>query len=140
MKTYVLDASIVLEWLENNDKESARKLYQYLRQGKIAVYAPTFLLIEVGNILLKKKKFTQSDVEEFITALFQSGINFVDFYSHTIGQLLTTASKYKITTYDALYILLSQELKYPLITGDEELLKIKDVSVSLQQFLKNMQE
>jgi len=130
----VIDASIVIKWLVLQREEKvaeARKVVQLLLQGKIQVWAPSFLLVEVTNILLKKKKMSIEVMDKAIQEIKKTGIQFVDFDVSEIGKLTRLAVQHSLTTYDAMYLLIAKEKKIPLLTLDRQLLKITDVCISL---------
>lgn len=136
MKTYIIDANIVLKWLSISSEdgaEQAKNLYERLKAGNISLFAPTFLLVEVSNILLKKKKFSKEEVNGFLKVLLVSGINFVDFNYLQIDDLLDIAATYKVTSYDALYLLLASEMNCKLISEDEELVLLTRMVVNLEK-------
>ncbi len=135
MKSIVVDASSIVRVFETGkEHESARRLLKKIQDGSIDAHAPTFLLVEVINILLKKKKFSKVDATEFVHMLEQSGIIFTDFASDRIYDLLECSYTYKITPYDAQYVLLSSDLSCVLLTQDKELLAIKGIGVSLDEY------
>jgi predicted nucleic acid-binding protein len=130
----VIDASIVIKWLTLQKEEKvveARKVAQLLLQGKIQVWAPSFLLVEVTNILLKKKKMSIEMMDKAIQEIKKTGIQFVDFNVSEIGKLTQLAIQNSLTTYDAMYLLIAKEKKIPLLTLDRQLLKITDMCISL---------
>ena len=72
MRKVVVDASVVLKWIpgkREENKDEARELYRLMMQNKIVVYAPTFLLIEVLNILIMKRKAARQLVRKDIGKL-----------------------------------------------------------------------
>lgn len=124
MTKWVVDANVVLDWLGGDTS-----LYKKIKAGAVSVFAPSFLLVETTNILLCKKKLPEKDVEDFLEVLLDSGINFIDFPFVKIKQLLNLAAHYRLTTYDALYLLLAQEMGIKLISTDKELTALDDLVV-----------
>jgi predicted nucleic acid-binding protein len=137
--TYIVDASVAVKWLlekNENYRDEARALYSSMKKGEIKLIAPTFLLVEILNILFKKKKVETEKIQRLINGLRNSGIVFVDTDQIIKNEtkLEKVVFKYKTTAYDSLYLLLAQEEKCKLLTFDDELLKIKNLTVDLKSF------
>jgi len=129
---FVIDASVVLEWVETKEspqKQRALGLYERLVKGEVAFSAPSFLLVEVINVLYWKKRNTVEEIRDFVDRVKTSGINFVDgaFSADASDELLDAVGKHEITAYDAQYVILAKKLGVKLLTFDEKLLGIKEV-------------
>ena len=138
--TLVTDVNVVLKWFSSVNEEdvtAARHLYQQLQLGKIEVYAPSSLLIEVANIFLHKKHFSEKEVKESLERIQNSGIHFVDFSAENMDKLIELCDHHQLTTHDGLYLLLAQEKKSYLITTDEQLLKVKRTCLSLKEWVNS---
>ncbi|MBI5613642.1 type II toxin-antitoxin system VapC family toxin [Candidatus Gottesmanbacteria bacterium] len=122
----IVDASVVLEWLESGEKaQAALRLHHDIVTGTIAAWAPDFLLSEVVNILLRKKHASRKDTETFIDTLLTIGISFDDEPDiGTVRAIIDIADTYKTTTYDAKYIYLAKKLQCKLVSFDQKLLQI----------------
>lgn len=136
-KKLVIDANFVLALISEEEYSSyAEEIYNLIKSKNIIVYAPTFILVEVLNILIKKKKVNPEFVINSLSRLKKSGIVFLD----TDGviknsfELEDLVIKYNITSYDALYIMTALKCKCKLLTVDQELLKIKNLTVDLRNF------
>ncbi len=128
MDSVVVDASVTLAWFEEGPQaEAALKIHDDIIRGVIAASAPDFLLVEVANILLRKKRASRKDTETFIRTLLTMGISFDDEpdYVH-INALIDVAQTYRITTYDAQYVYLAKKLGCTLVSFDKDLLQIKE--------------
>lgn len=128
MDKIVLDASVVLEWLSEGKKsDAAITIHNDILHGAIAAWAPDFLLVEVANILLRKKKLSHTDVRKFIETLLAMGISFDDEPDHvTIHAIVDLAGKYHLTTYDAKYVYLAKKFQCKLVSFDQDLLRIPE--------------
>ncbi len=92
-----------------------------------------FLLIEVINICLNKKHFSFQRTLTVVKQLLVIGIMFIetDLGVENLGSLIELVNKHNISSYDALYLLLAKEKKCKLLTFDDQLLKIKDLTTLL---------
>lgn len=134
MKIIVLDASVVLSWLIEEDQDAV-KIYDQISRGKITAVAPDFLLIEVANVLISKRGISTQKAEEFLGNL-QSGM--IEFYpTRYHSRILKLAEKFELSTYDAIYGFLSSDLSFPLITNDKKLQKIPH-ALSAKLFVKSI--
>lgn len=127
----VLDASVILEWVSPQDSSRRKKaiqIYRLLKRGEIFAFAPTFLLVEVVNVLFWKKKQKISEIKEFVERIKNSGINFVgDFLPESVDEILDVMVRYDVTSYDAQYVDLALKKGLKLATFDETLVLIKEI-------------
>lgn len=134
-KKMVIDANFILA-LTNIEEYSpqAKKIYELIKSGNLIAYAPTFLIVEVLNVLIKKKKANSILVKKALERIKKSKIIFVntDDFVKNSSELENLVFKYSITSYDALYLLVTLKNKCKLLTTDEELLKIKNLTIKLQ--------
>lgn len=138
MRKVVIDASVVLKWIPGEDEESvseARQVYKMMTGDKLEVIAPTFLLIEVLNILTKRRKAKYSLVKKDIELLRNGKIRLVDLDTYNFTGITDIVYKYKITAYDTLYCYLAQEKNCKLLTFDKQLLKIRNLTIGIEELL-----
>lgn len=99
----VVDASAVLKWfLPEPESNLARQL---VGQG-IPLIAPSYLLIEVAHVLLKKERRREASIglaNEAIGWLRASDIRFVPD-ERLIGHAVGTASMHRHGVFDCLYL------------------------------------
>lgn len=139
MNRIIVDASVLLHVFDSTEEGNfVNKLIPHIQHGDIIAAAPSFFLVEVTNILVKRKKFLPSEVKQFIKMLRESGIQFVDFSFQNIDELLEIVFQYKLTSYDALYVHLAKRLHYPLVSTDLELVQITDIGMSIEEFASIM--
>jgi|SRR5579859_5689595 len=133
-QTIVVDSNIVNKWfLRQNETELEQSydVYRKIKNGLIKAWAPSFLLIEVSNILLYKKQFSEKAVDQIIEKIQNSGISFVEFNVIYLKELVRLSKLHDLTTYDGLYLLLALQKNCQLVTADKKLLNVKEVGVSL---------
>jgi len=134
----VIDANFVIALVGNEEyTASVKKVYRLMREEKLKVYAPTFILVEVLNILIKKKKTSIGFAKNTLKRLKESELLLIslDELIRRTGKLEDIVTRYGITSYDALYILLAEQKKCKLLTADGELLKIKNLTIGLNNFV-----
>lgn len=133
---YAIDASIVINWFSSESEKSidnSLKLLQAVKTGEIVIYSTEFLLIEVLNVIYKKKHFSIRKVEKINNELLNVGIKFIPFSINEVSDIQKIMIKYKISCYDAIYLEAAERNKCKLITMDKELLKIKNLTIGLDQ-------
>lgn len=135
--SFVIDSSVVVKWLSpENEKgvESSARIYEQLQFGIIKLYAPTFLLAEVANILFWKKKLMGKGIGTFVQKLTQSGINFSDLNVDIMPEIIDLMASQKVSAYDSIFLQMAKKLNCKLISDDKKLIEIKDLVLGLDQF------
>ena len=127
MLSYVLDASVVLSWIE--DKDAFRQsfvLQEKLMRADIMAYAPGFLLVEVLNVLANKYGYKRKETEKFLTLLPKLPIRFIDPSFENIQDIIDVVYAYTLSGYDAQYLGLARAKQCKLISLDKKLLRVAD--------------
>jgi len=137
-EVYVIDTNIVIKWFlkeDEGDVSKFRRIYSLMMTGKIDLIAPDFLLVEVLNILLKRKKLNKTKIFKLLERLRECGIKFESLWEQVVSskKLDILACKYGVTSYDALCLLLAKEKKCKLLTLDSQLLKIKNLATDADE-------
>ena len=124
MKTLVIDASIAVKWVvEEEGSEEALRLL-----GRSRLIAPELLVAECANILWKKVRRDELSSEEALLAarLLQSA----DLELTSTRSLMERATQIAIEldhpAYDCIYLALAAERDCPFVTADERLLRKLD--------------
>jgi predicted nucleic acid-binding protein len=135
----ITDASVVVKWFsseseEKKNHETATQLYSLLQKNTLEIWAPSFLLIELSNVFLQKKHLSAEIVQQVIQKLQHSGIQFIDFDHEDTPELVFLADHYKLTSYDSLYLLLAKQKNLPLLTANKQLLGVKGICFSLDEW------
>lgn len=135
MDKIIVDANLIIGGFARDETNNeAIKIISKIKLGEIEAVAPNFLLIEVLNILIKKKKLDLNVIKKIIKEILDLGITFKAFITSNILELNEICYKYKVTSYDGLYLLLAKKEKTKLVTNDQELLKIKNLTIDLKDF------
>jgi predicted nucleic acid-binding protein len=120
VKTYVIDASVVVKWyssLKEDDVLKADKLLQGHVEGSYAFTAPALLSYEVANALRFNPNFDDKDVKSAMEGFFELDIALEPAREH-MNSAIELAFEHTITIYDAVYAALSHHTGLPLITAD----------------------
>lgn len=135
MSKIIVDANLIIGGFSKDEADNESiEIISKIKLGEIEAIAPNFLLVEVSNILINKKKLELNIIKKIINEILNLGIIFKSFTTSSIVKLNEVCHKYKITTYDGIYILLAKLEKTKLITRDKELLKIKSLTTDLKNF------
>ena len=129
MPELIIDASVALKWFPlkgENSIEEALDIWDAIQLKKLKAYAPTFMLVEVANVLARKKKVETVVFRAVLNKLTDSEIVFTNLNKADLRRLGSLMRRYGLTAYDAQYLLLARQLKCKLVSYDEELLKISD--------------
>lgn len=120
---YVVDASVVGAWfIKDEFSEAAERFREAIVNSRIQVSCPDFLLLELVNMLLWKQ-VPQGDITAAVSSLTNVTIDFVPLTAVSSDLLINLASSHTLTSYDALYLALAEQLEARLISADKALLK-----------------
>lgn len=134
MPNIIIDASVVLKWFYPESKAKlALEIYDAIKQGKLTVVAPNFLLVEVMNILIRKKHVESNLVRKTLNKIATCGIVFEDLIPEHMEELQKIVIAHKISAYDGLYLLSAKIHGYQLLTTDQELLKLPKNTIGLEE-------
>lgn len=123
---FVVDCSIVMAWCFDDEADDyADKVLELVTKNEALV--PSIWPLEVANVLLvgeRKKRLTKADSSRFIELLSAQPI-VVDMETpeKALGDTLSLARDYGLSSYDASYLELSMRHGISLATGDQSLRK-----------------
>jgi predicted nucleic acid-binding protein len=140
MKTFTIDASVVLKWFSEENElyiAESRKVFINSVKRKITLLAPTLLKAEVSNILLKKKGFSKTQIQEALSIINKTHIVYIELSDSLIHKAVSEASKYNLSVYDGIYSAVALLSRTNLISDDnkghgklENVILLKDFSVN----------
>lgn len=121
MSEYVVDASVVIQFLITEmHTDPARILFQGLvRDDKLIV--PEFCLLECANVIWKHVRFqnmAQTTADSLINDLTNLPLT-VYSAAEFLRRGLQIGLAHQLAIYDSVYIALAESVGYPLITVDE---------------------
>lgn len=125
-KTIIIDASIVAKWLLPDEYDpEADIIKDAFADREISVIVPNLIFYEINNLLKSatlNKRINVKDATDF----YKNFLNF-DFTIYWSKELLKDtlqkALDLNISSYDASYVVLAQNLQIPLYTADEKLVR-----------------
>ena len=126
----VLDASVVIKWFqEEENSDQAVSIQKQHSAGENTIIVPDLLFYEVANVLRYKKEVTQETITNVLDFLHKAELRSFALSPIELREVIIFARMYDITVYDALYVVLAQQLKCSFVTADRNLQqKLKECS------------
>jgi len=120
----VLDASVILKWflIEENRDIALTLLDRHINEDE-QIAIPELLYYEFGNIMALKTELLEDKIIEAITFLYRLDLKVISLSQHECIEAIRLSRLYKISVYDASYVVLSNSLGVPFITADEKLVR-----------------
>jgi predicted nucleic acid-binding protein len=133
----VVDTSVVFKWFvawgEDGLTESMELLEAH-RDGATTLMAPSTMLVEVANTLRYLLPDT-SDSLGFLEDLASTHIVLFDPTPNRVKQATIRATETGIGVYDALFLVLAEELDCPLATADAKAFAGVDTPITVRLML-----
>jgi len=118
----VVDASVAIAIARGEAEGSAAHagIIGRTRAGS-RVVVPTHFWLEVTNALLRRRRWTSAAVFEAIHVLDRLGLETADLDRPTLLLAVDVAERHGLTSYDAMYLALTDSIDGALMTFDVEL-------------------
>jgi predicted nucleic acid-binding protein len=125
----VLDASIILKLIfEEKDTSLALQLREDHITGEEKIAAPELLYYELANVLATKVAIPVKNASSALAEIFNLEIEAFTLGVEEFLSSISVSCKYKISVYDASYMVLAERLNCDFITADAQLFrKTKDL-------------
>lgn len=122
MRECVLDASVILLWFarSNEGAVAARRLRAEFERGELAILAPPLLPNEILNVSGRRWGWDAEPLQELARALDDLALELVQPDLSSVARWVAGG----LTAYDAAYVAVAEEASIPLITSDEEILRV----------------
>lgn len=139
MRNIVVDASVVAKWFLPDEQVSvaALKIRQDFLELHISISVPIFIFYEINNLLksaVVSLRINKSQAKEAYAGFLNLGLN--AYYSKDLLEAgLENAISLDVSSYDATYLSLAEQLKIPLFTADQKFIK-----KASNQLVKNLEE
>jgi len=120
MKTVVVDASVAVCWFVREARSpDANKLIR----GDLGLIAPSLILPELANVVWKKWRKGEIEVEQTEIAVREVHRFIPDIVDmqKLIGPAMTLAREMDHAVYDCVYVALARQRDVPLVTLDQKL-------------------
>lgn len=121
MKKYITDASVILKWVLEKEKEpdhdKATGLLHAWVSGEVGIAAPNLWTYEVANIL---GRALPDEAEQKMKLLLNLQINVVDCSEEMTRQCFNWMKECRVTFYDAVYLAAAYAIDAVLLTCDEK--------------------
>ena len=123
MRECVLDASVILLWFGGSDGVRAapvRRLRTEFERGELAILAPALLPLEVLNVSGRRWSWDREALQELAGALDDLSLELVQPNLASVAGWVAEG----LTAHDASYVAVAEEASIPLITLDEQILRM----------------
>lgn len=120
-RTYILDASVIVKWLNKEREESTREAEDILdaaHHGKHGLAACDLAVHEVFNVLIRSKGVKGRDLERAVDRFFNLPIKLLRTDIMCTAKAAMIAEDASITFYDAVYLAQANTCGVPLITAN----------------------
>ena len=118
----VIDASVILKWfIQENDSNKAAEIKKAHTIGASYIAIPDLALYEIGNVLRYKPEFSSHEVTICLTEIYDLNIDIISPNVEMLASVSEISRRYDITFYDAVYIVLAQELGLDFVSADSRL-------------------
>ena len=123
---YVVDASVAIKlFIKEPLSDQAESLFSFLETALAALYVPDLFFIECTNILWKHIKrfgYPERKAHEDLAALKNLALHCFAT-TDLMKDALAIAVDHDITAYDGCYVALGKQLKIPVVSADEKLVR-----------------
>ncbi len=138
MMPLVIDTSVVVKWLnQDNEKyiDKADKILEDAKNYRVELWAPELVKYEIGNVLLYGKKITTRNIEHLFHIFYSLPINFIPENKELACNTFMLAQNLGITYYDASFLAVAKQYNATLVTED-----LKHQGKSKQIKVKSLQD
>lgn len=119
MTDVCLDTSTLVKWFyPEEDSDKALLILKLCEKSSAFLTGPDITSVELANSLLLGKGFGRAETINAITKLFSLEPDFITSDEMVIESVTRIAFDHKLTTYDSLFIAISELRDIPLFTAD----------------------
>lgn len=119
----------MLNGIEQRKADKVIKIRDGYKNGKYDIAVPDLVFLELANAIRYMEGSTVQDVHNVLDNFIKLGINIIVPTIDLIKDASSLAYEYDITTYDAIYLALAQNLDFEFIIADNRLFKkVKSLS------------
>jgi predicted nucleic acid-binding protein len=121
MQKVVVDSSVIVKWLNQQDEEriiQADKILMKAQNSELIIFTSELAKYEIGNALLIHKELSPEDASGVFENFFNLPIQCISHSPALAKETYVIARKEKITFYDASFIALAKQENAVLITDN----------------------
>lgn len=120
--SFVVDASVVAKWFNKGESNEAEALA--LRNAwverKVKLYSSSLVIYEVCNSIWKNPNINPNQAASLSKLVVRLAPTFLEFGDEEASETMNLARKTRLTFYDAIYVVLSKNSKFSLLTADRD--------------------
>lgn len=117
----VIDASVAVG-VVSGDETAASALRAWASDGRMML-APAVFLIEVANVLVRRRRRPAVDVIDDLAFLRDAGVELADRGTDGLEAAIVLADRHTLSVYDATYLWLAMDVDGELATFDQALIR-----------------
>ena len=121
MKTLVIDTSVFIKWLNQNNEEdldNADKILQDVKSGQVELVAPELIKYEIGNVLLKGKQLISNQAYISLGTAYSLPVTFVTESEQQAKETYSLAHNAGVSYYDASFMSFAKQYNATLVTDN----------------------
>lgn len=121
MNTLVIDTSVFIKWLSQDNEQDLDKADRILcdvKSGQAVLVLPELIKYEIGNVLLRGKQLLPKQAYISLGTAYSLPVTFVAESEQLAKETYSLASNLGITYYDASFLSLAKQYDATLVTGN----------------------
>ena|SRR3989344_6594423 len=120
----VVDASVAYKWFSPTEEnaEVAVGLFKDHITSKNKIIVPDLIIYELANVWSTKTALGVKQIRQNLSDLKEAMLDMEAVTFNFLEKVIEISKKYKISAYDATYIVLAKERKCVLVTADAKLI------------------
>lgn len=121
MEKIVVDTSVAIKWFVDEPKSNkALDLLTKQHQNKITIIVPDIIRLEIINGLFYSYHLGYSQLKDVLNSLESLGLKYIRLQEIDLKIVVLLMEEFTLASYDALFIVLAQQLNCSLITNDKK--------------------
>ena len=120
VKSLVLDASVIGRWIWQPTEPASAALRAEFDAGRISVTVPALVFLELLNVAGRQVRWRGQVLSDFADRLRTMKF---DVFDPELDRVAAWVDR-GLTVYDASYVALAERLRLPLVTADDEILRL----------------
>ena len=121
MNTLVVDTSVFIKWLNQNNEQNldnADKILNEVKTGQVEIIVPELMKYEIGNVLLKGKQLAPNQAYISLGTAYSLPVTFITESEQQATGTYTLAYNLGVSYYDASFMSLAKQYNAILVTDN----------------------